>query len=729
MSRFCKIIALVSLFLITLQPGSSQKKLLTYKQVFERGEPRLIQSIPSPFAWLDDNYYLIRKRSDNKPVFMKVNALTGEESLYVDFSPYKKYLSEDFEMTGLPSHSADYTKFIFSKDNDLYLFNSLSNEFKQLTDNSTEEKNATFSPDENKIAFTRDNDIYVIDLITSLEIRLTDDGDELIYNGWASWVYYEEILGRSSRYRAFWWSPNSKMIAFLRFDDSPVPEFPLFRADGIHGELEKTRYPKPGDPNPLVKLGVIDLKSGKTAWLDDTQEYDHYTAWPFWSPDSKILVFQSLNRDQNDIRFLAADPFSGKIREIYHEHQDSWVDFFEDVYVFKDGSGFLLKSNKSGWRNLYYYSFDGDLISQVTPFDWQVNSVEQVNEKTKTVYFLGTGGISTETNLFSIKLSGKGLKKLNTVTGTHRTLFSKGGRLIYDIYSDIRTPEKHEIFNEAGKSIRFVNNSKLPVMYEYNLGKSELFTIPTKDGYDLPASWILPPDFDENKKYPVIINIYGGPESQEVANRYPMRLSSYYYAQNGIIVISFDHRGSGHFGKNGSNQMYRNLGKWEMNDYIEAVKWLKTKPFIDGDKIGITGGSYGGYTTCMALTYGADYFNYGIANYSVTDWKLYDNVYTERYMDTPDQNPEGYEFGSALTHADNYKGKLLITHGTMDDNVHMQNTIQLIDKLQDMGKDFEMMLYPGERHGWGGPKRDHFSKLTIKFWFKNLLEKEFLEEE
>jgi dipeptidyl-peptidase-4 len=266
-------------------------------------------------------------------------------------------------------------------------------------------------------------------------------------------------------------------------------------------------------------------------------------------------------------------------------------------------------------------------------------------------------------------------------------------------------------------------------MDEYDLGKSELFTIPTKDGYDLPASWILPPDFDGNKKYPVIISIYGGPESQEVANRYPMRLSSYYYAQNGIIVISVDHRGSGHFGKNGSNLMHRNLGKWEMNDYIEAVKWLKTKPFIDGNKIGITGGSYGGYATCMALTYGADYFNYGMANYSVTDWQLYDNVYTERYMDTPDQNPEGYEFGSALTHADNYKGKLLITHGTMDDNVHMQNTIQFVDKLQDMGKEFEMMLYPGERHGWGGPKRDHLSKLTIKFWFENLLEKEFSEEE
>jgi dipeptidyl-peptidase-4 len=263
-------------------------------------------------------------------------------------------------------------------------------------------------------------------------------------------------------------------------------------------------------------------------------------------------------------------------------------------------------------------------------------------------------------------------------------------------------------------------------MDDYNLGRSELFTIPTKDGYDLPVFWTLPPDFNENKKYPVIISIYGGPESQGVANRYPRGISNYYYAQNGIIVISIDHRGSGHFGKMGSSQMHRNLGKWEMNDYIEAVKWLETKPFIDGDKIGITGGSYGGYTTCMALTYGADYFNFGIADYSVTDWHLYDNVYTERYMDTPDQNPKGYEFGSVLTHAANYKGKLLITHGTMDDNVHMQNSIQLIDKLQDLGKDFEMMLYPGERHGWGGPKRVHLSKLTVRFWFENLLGKEFV---
>ena len=729
MTHFLRIIGLAGFLLLTLQTGFSQKKYLTYRQAFERGEPPLLQSLPSPFTWLDDNYYLIKKRMEGKPVFVKVNSLTGEETLYVDFSPYKKYLPGDFDMGGMPCHSADYSKFIFTANNDLFLFNSRNNEFKQLTDDPSEEKNPAFSPDENKIAFTRENDLYALELTTGKEIRLTNDGDELIYNGWASWVYYEEILGRSSEYRAFWWSPDSKMIAFLRFDDSPVPVFPLFRAEGIHGELEMTRYPKPGDPNPLVKLGVVHLEAGNTFWLDDTQKEDHYIAWPFWSPDSRTLVFQSLNRDQNDMRFVAADPSTGKTREIYHEQQDSWVDFFEDVYVFKDGSGFLLRSDKSGWRNLYHYDFDGNLINQVTSVDWQVRSLEQVNEKTKTIYFLGTGGISTETHLFSVRLNGTRLKKLTSLPGSHRAIVSPGGKLYYDVHSDISTPEKHEIFNVNSKSVRFVGDSKLPVMDEFNLGKSELFTIPTKDGYALPASWILPPDFNVNKVYPVIIDVYGGPESQEVSNRYPSRLTNFYLAQNGIIVISIDHRGSGHFGKKGSSQMHRNLGKWEMNDFIEAVKWLRSKTFIDENKIGITGGSYGGYSTCMALTFGADYFNYGIANYSVTDWRLYDNVYTERYMDTPDQNPEGYEFGSAMTHAANYKGKLLITHGTIDDNVHMQNTIQFVNKLQDLGKDFEMMLYPGERHGWRGPKRDHLSKLTLKFWFKNLLEKEFLEEE
>ncbi|KPK87698.1 MAG: peptidase [Bacteroides sp. SM23_62_1] len=723
------MIALSFFCILIIQTGSAQKKHLTYRQAFERGEPRLSESLSSPERWLDDTYYLLRNRSREGSSIMKVNALTGEETVYFDYHEFDDYLPEDYNLARSRIHTDDYKKFIFIRDNDLYIFETEKKQLRQLTDNGPEEQNPTFSPDASKIAFTRENNLFVLDIESGKETQLTNDGGGLIYNGWASWVYYEEILGRRSRYQAFWWSPDSKMIAYLRFDDSPVPMFPIFRAEGTHGELEKTRYPKAGDPNPLVKLGVVHLESGTTTWLDNSEKDDHYVAWPFWSPDSKILVFQHLNRDQDDMRFIAANPVTGEAREIYHEQQDSWVEFFEDVHVFQDGSGFLLRSDKSGWRNLYYYDFNGNLISQVTSFNWRIRGIERVVDKTKTVYFTGTGGISTESHLYSIKLNGKGLTKLTSIPGNHNPSVSPGGSLFYDVYSNIQTPAKHEVFDSKGKSVRFVGDSKLPEMDEYNLGKAELITVPTEDGYNLPMTWILPPDFDDSKKYPVIISIYGGPDAGNVNNSFPFSLSGFWYAQNGIIYVSVDHRASGHYGKKGVSLMHRNLGKWEMNDYIEAVKWLEKKPFINGDKIGITGGSYGGYTTCMALTYGADYFNYGVANYSVTDWHLYDNVYTERYMDTPEQNPEGYEFGSALTHAEKYKGKLLITHGTMDDNVHMQNTIQLVDVLQDLGKEFELMLYPGERHGWDGPKREHLNKMTVNFWFENLLERKFIEEE
>lgn len=728
MLYYFKMIASYILLLLILQPGFSQKKNLTYKQAFERGEPRLQESIPSPERWLDDTWYLVEDRSPNGSSMIKVNAYTGEESVYFNYDEYNEFLPEGFNLSRSSFHTDDYTKFLFIRENDLYLFDATGKAFKQLTDNDSEEQNPAFSPDASKIAYTRDHNLFVIDVETGKEIQLTFDGDDLIYNGWASWVYYEEILGRSSRYRAFWWSPDSKMIAYLRFDDSTVPLFPIFRAEGTHGDLERTRYPKAGDPNPIVKLGVVHLESGKTTWIDDTERDDHYVAWPFWSADSKVLVFQHLNRDQNDMRFMAANPITGESKEIYREKQDSWVEFFEDVYVFKDGSGFLLRSDKSGWRNLYYYDFNGNLIRQVTSFDWRVKSIERVVEKSKTIFFTGTGGISTDTYLYSIKLNGKGLKRLTASSGTHNPSVSPGGSLFYDEFSDILTPEKHEIFDSEGKSVRFAGDTKLPEMDKYNLGKTELFSFPTEDGFSLPMSWILPPDFDETKKYPVIISIYGGPDAGRVYNSFSPSLSGFWYAQNGIIYVGIDHRASGHYGKKGVSLMHRNLGKWEIIDYIEAVKWLENKPFIDANKIGITGGSYGGYITCMALTYGAEYFNYGIANYSVTDWHLYDNVYTERYMDTPGQNPEGYKFGSALTHAEKYIGKLLITHGTIDDNVHMQNTIQFIDRLQNLGKEFEMMLYPGERHGWGGPKREHLTRMTVNFWFENLLDKKFAEE-
>ena len=307
-------------------------------------------------------------------------------------------------------------------------------------------------------------------------------------------------------------------------------------------------------------------------------------------------------------------------------------------------------------------------------------------------------------------------------------LFRHNGKYFYDTYSEINTPPKLDLCESDGELIRNLGDRKSKIFEEYKLGKTELFNIMTEDGFELPAVWVLPPDFDANKKYPVLFSVYGGPGGTDVTNSFSAYLDRYFISQNQIIYFVVDHRASAYFSKKGKSYFYRNAGKVEIEDYITAVKWLKQKPFVDSTKIGITGSSYGGYVTCMALTLGADYFTHGIAEYSVTDWRLYDNVYTERYMDTPEENPEGYKYGSAMTHADKYRGLLRITHGTLDDNCHMQNTFQLVDKLTSLDKHFELMLYPNERHGVGFPKWMHTQREYINFWFKNFLGKDFVKE-
>ena len=651
---------------------------------------------------------------------MKVSVKTGEKILFLDYSALQKGLPQGLMAAAAAEVSPDYSRFIYSFQNDLYLYLPKTQTFRRLTATPEEEKNPHLSPDARYVAYARANNLYAFDLDTGLEYQITADGSATISNGWASWVYYEEILGRGSQYAAFWWSPDSRKIAFLRFDDSPVPVFPIFRSTGVHGELEKERYPKSGDPNPKVKLGIVALPENKIVWADFDENADHYVAWPFWLPASDRLTVQWMNRGQDNIKIFSVDPKTGGKEEILDEKQAAWVEFFEDLYFFKDGSGFLLRSDVDGWRHLYYYDLKGKPKARLTEGPWQVGNIALVDEKNKWVYFNANKEKSTEMGLYRVRLDGQGFERLTKEPASHFCQVSPGGSYFLDMTTSVDHPSKQDLYRSDGTWIRGIDSSGSPTLKEYALGKKELFTIPTEDGYALPAYWILPPDFDQGKKYPVIFTIYGGPGAPTVSNSYPP-LSSLYLAQEGIIVLSVDHRSSGHFGKKGVALMHRNLGKWEMNDLIEAVKWLRQKPFVDAAKIGITGGSYGGYTTCLALTYGADYFTHGIASSSVTDWKLYDSVYTERYMDTPAENKEGYEFGSAMTHAKKLKGVLLLEHGDMDDNVHMQNTIQFIDALMDQDKVFEYMVFPNQRHGFGGKKRENASRRNVDFWFKHLL--------
>lgn len=709
-------------FLCPLAWSQKNLKKLSYEQAFQKAKPRLLKPMTIIRTWLDDEHFLISERGEEKkiPKLFKISAKTGKKTLFLDYKTIQKKLPKGLRASQYVAVKNDFSAFLYLFQKDLYYYSLKKGKLKRLTATSSLERNPRFSPDGKYVAFSRSHNLFALDIEKGLEYQLTSDGSQTIYNGWASWVYYEEILGRRSHYAAFWWSSDSRRLAFLRFDDSPIPTFPLFRSGGVHGEQEVERYPKAGDPNPKVKLGIAAIKEGKVIWADIDENVDHYIAWPFWLADGSKLTFQWMNRDQNNIKIYTVDLTTAKIEEIYNEKQASWVEFFEDLYFFKDGSGFLLRSNVDGWSHLYYYGLNGNLKERLTKGEWSVTRISLVDEKNGRIFFQARKGKTTETHLFMIKLDGSSLKCLTTESGSHRALVSPGGSYFIDYFTSIHNPPRQDLYRSDGTFVRNINKSRTPLMEEYKLAKKELFTIPTEDGIELPAYWIMPPDFDENKKYPVLFTIYSGPGSSTVTNSYPP-LSSLYMAQEGIIILSVDHRGSGHFGKKGTALMYRHLGKWEMHDLIEAVKWLRLKPFVDKKKIGISGGSYGGYTTCLALTYGADYFTHGYARSSVTDWKLYDTVYTERYMDRPSENKEGYKFGSVMTYAEKLKGILFLTHGDIDDNVHLQNSVQLIDKLIDLGKKFDFMLYPNQRHGFRGKKRVYSNRRYVDFWFKHFL--------
>jgi len=673
---------------------------------------------PTILRWLDDEHYLQAMKDDNgENAVFKVNAKTGKAKKFTDKN-FKDEVMENipaaFKDVRISEFTEDYNSSTFVENGNLFYYNRPNNIFKQLTDNGSEEKTPIFSPNEKFIAYTRDHDLYYIDVETGLEHRLTNDGTELIKNGYASWVYMEEIIGRASAYKAFWWSPDSKKLAFLKFDDTEVPEFAVYNADGLHGEWEKKRYPKVGDKNPGVKFGVIHLDTKEIVWLDCNSKEDKYIAFPTWMANSDQLFYQTKNREQNNLKIYLANVNTGSKNEIYDEKQEKFIEFYEDLYAFTDGSGFILRSNHDGWMNLYHYSFEGKLIYKITDLDWRVSGVEKVDEAKKILYFTGTSENSTETHLYSINFDGTGMKKLTDIEGSHRLSISTNNTYFIDTYSNINTPTSKELYKTTGEHIRHLGAEK-GLNANKRMGKVELFTIPNPDGFDMPAWWILPANFDPTKKYGVVFQIYGGPDSKNVMNRWTSPQGDY-MTDNGIIRFKVDHRGSGHFGKKGLDQFHGNCGKYDIQDYIVAVKWLIAQGFVDKTKIGITGGSYGGYMAALALTKGADYFTHGWASSAVIDWRLYDNVYTERYMGTLENNLEGYENGNLNNYADLLKGKLWIVHGTMDDNVHMQHVIQFVDKLMEKNKDFNFMFYPKGRHGWRGYLRAHSTRLQREFW-------------
>ena len=464
---------------ITAWSQEKSPKKLTYEQVYQRAEPRLFQSLPSIRSWLDDEHYLLFERDEKtkQTKIYKVNVRKGKKTLFLDYGEIQKSLPKGVTTRMSIASTPDYSSFVYNVRNDLYHYSARTGRFKQLTATPGPENNPRFSPNGKYVAFTRNHNLYALDLETGLEYQLTTDGSETIYNGWASWVYYEEILGRRSRYAAFWWSPDSTMLAFLRFDDSPVPIFPIFRARGAHGELERERYPKSGDPNPKVKLGVVRVKDKKTVWADIDENADHYVAWPFWFVDSSKLTFQWMNRDQNNIKIYTMDLDTGQKEEIYDEKQAAWVEFFENLHFFEDGSGFLLQSSVDGYNHLYYYDLEGNLRQRLTEGEWSVRGISRVDEHNGRVFFTANKGKTTESHLFCVQLDGTGFKRLTKEPGSHYPRVSPDGSYFIDSFSSITSPSKMDLYRSDGTLVRNLGESRTELMAEYALGEKELLSI------------------------------------------------------------------------------------------------------------------------------------------------------------------------------------------------------------------------------------------------------------
>ena len=616
---------------------------------------------------------------------------------------------------------------IITKQNDLYVRKGIGDE--QLTNDKDKEVNPTLSPDGNYVAYTKNNNLYTVNLTTKKETKLTTDGSELILNGYASWVYFEEILGRPSQYKSFWWSPNSKNIAYFRSDDTEVPLFTITNADGQHGKMESLRYPKVGDKNPEVKLGMVSPDGGTTTWADFNEKDDQYFGMPYWKPDGNTLLVQWINRLQNNLIIYEVNPTTGGKKEFYTETQKTWIDLDDNdrIQFLKNGKGFILLSDATGWKHIYYHGMDGKRINAITEGKFTITDVNYVDEKNSIVYFTARSKENSATrDYYKVNLNGKKLQRLTFGNFNHNFInVSPNSEYFITTYGNSSTPNKMTLVNNNGKIIKELGDAKGAEYDNYNVAKTEIIRVKSDDDlYDLPMKITWPLTMEAGKKYPVLISIYGGPNAGTVNEGFTLGGNQQWYAKEGLIQVAMDHRASGHFGKEGVNYMYHNLGDWELKDYATMVKWLVANGSADAKKICITGFSYGGYMSCLALTKYSDVFTHGMAGGSVTDWSLYDSHYTEKFMGTLTNNAEGYKTGNVMNYVNQYKGFLQIVHGEIDENVHLQNSLQLIAKLQDAKKDFEFMVYPTGRHGWGGNKGLHFQNLKTQFIYKHLLGKE-----
>jgi dipeptidyl-peptidase-4 len=572
----------------------------------------------------------------------------------------------------------------------------------RVTKTEGKEQDPNFSRDGHWLAYTRDHDLYTRDLQRGVEIRHTTTGCDTVYNGVLNWVYMEELFTRGEE-RAFWWSPNGSRLAFLEIRDGMVPQYPIVDQVAIPAKWTMQRYPKPGDPNPQVRVGIVDAASQAVTWTDVETGPDNYIVRVNWLGDGSSLAIEKMNRNQDHLTLLFTDASTGKSDVIFEEKSPTWINDTYAKYFYEKKRQFLWGSEKDGHMHLYIYNLDGSPIRQVTKGNWEVIDLVGVDEKKGRIYFTANEGSVLEQHIYRIDEDGKNMKRISIEEGTHEAVISPDKKYYVEKYSSATRPTRAAIFDVNGKRVFDLGDQAVGEFARLQLPAPEFGTV-QKDKLSFNYRLLRPLNFDPTKKYPVIVFVYGGPHSQVVKKSWTRNdLYFRWLTEQGYLVFALDNRGSFGRGKAWEEPLLKRMGKIELEDQMVGVDYLKTLSFVDADRIGIWGWSYGGYMTLEALFNRSDVFKAGVSVAPVSDWRLYDSIYTERYMKLPHDNEEGYKASAPLNDIDGYTaGRLLLMHGDADDNVHMQNSVALVRKLINAGKDFDYMVYPQKEHGISG---------------------------
>lgn len=732
------LVAFSAASLLAFADARAQDERLELDWVFS-DEGKMATALPR-YTWIDSGaiaFYDMRLAKSERTIEM-INPANGRRRTSVNANKAIAGMAaaleaeEPYEELGWPDAFDTNGRWaLYQKSGDIVLLDLSASEVVPVAVTDAEESSARFSPDGQWLAFVRENDIYAWNIEERAETRLTRDGSDTLLNGTVSWVYWEELLNRADR--GYVWAPDSSAIAYLQSDESGVGEMHYVDFEPYLPRLIKQRHPKPGETNPRVRAGVVQLGDTRTTWVDLGAYLFEYLPRIKWLPDSKRLAVQTMNRPQTVVDIFVADVESGDAKHLMRETDAGWVNVHDDLYFLEDSERFIWKSERDGYAHLYMFNMNGELSHQITKGEWALRasggapgmsqSVSYVDEDEEQIYFMALEKATTERHLYRVNFDGSDMRRLTKSDGSHAVRFDPSGTHYADTSSALDRPPSlvlHEI--ESDRVIELADSGD-EILQRFDLLDWELFSINARDGFEMPAMMLKPRFFDPEQQYPVVTYVYGGPSAPTVVNSWQGRARGYYHqmlADSGVIVFLVDNRSAAGKSKIDANTIVRQLyGPIEMNDLLDGVAWLKSQPYVDPDRVGVWGWSGGGSMTLQAMTSSGE-FAAGASVAPVSDWRYYDTIYTERYMKLPEDNEEGYNTSSNAQRAGELQGRLLLVHGTYDDNVHPQNSWAFSDGLIEAGITFDMMIYPMRKHGISDDAaQEHVYKSMFEFWQRN----------